>query len=323
MEVYNENPYHNMNESISINPTGQEAPPPQLKPSSFTRRRVVIGVIILLFCLLIPLGLYYSARKQVPADILLVSVGENKIYKSTVQKVAEEQYVPSAISQDVLKKFLDVAIERSVLDIEAKKLNIVISENEIDKELQKSGLGSLNRNVIRYKLLKEKIIASQIKSVEAYTIGFWIPSFDYPQKPEYETQRIEGKKALDEIEKKLKNEEIPLDVTAYIFERYEILQPMLALNGYIFRKTKDQTLFTTPKIYQINEKERDKSYTDKELFDILLTIQPNEVKTILRKDGSGGTVIKSVAVNREVGHSSYEEFLNAKKKELVKTYTSL
>lgn len=312
-----------MNESTSTNPTGQEVPPPQLKPSSFTRRRVVIGVIILLICLLIPLGSYYSARKQAPADILLVSVGENKIYKSTVQKVAEEQYVPSAISQDVLKKFLDVAIERSVLDLEAKKLNIIVSSAEINAYLTANHLSAKGSNIAKYVILKQKIIAIQTKNVSAYSIGFFFSSSTSSAKltPQQKTADVEN--ALNQAQAELAQAKSPFDVTKDLYNAYISVKPMVSLNGhtYFSNEIGNESFFVNPKIYTFNNADIQKlGYP--EFYTTLSTMKSGDVKQVIAPEGYGGNVIKVMSTNNG-GFTNYNDFLMQRKQALLKNIHSL
>ncbi len=296
----------------------QKASQPQPVPGRSNKKRFAIGIIILLIFLFAAFGLYSLTRKQVPADILLATVGNEKIYKSTVEKVAEEQYVPSAIDNVVLKRFLDVTIERLILNNEAKKLEIVVSDSEISNYLNENKLSEKAKLIAKYTLLKEKIITSQIKNVEAYTVGFWIPPYSYPQEPEFDLQRKEGESALSEIEQKLKAGETASAAASAAYLKYPRLQNILAVNGYLLKTVTEQSLITTPKEYVFSSENAGQIF-----YDTLFSLRNiGEVRKIQGEDGSGGSVIKLVAINSGMD-LGYEDWLNEKKKALVTMHNNL
>lgn len=304
------------------------------KPPMSKKPLFLIGGI-LIFLLLIG-GIFWSLQKgtfplsgtssqptPVP-NILLATVGDQKIYRNDVYKIAAEQYVPSAINNAVLKRFLDTAIERAILDITAKQMNITVSDAEVKTYLLASKLSDKSFNISKYMILKNKVMAAQVKNVQAYTIGFWLPPLSSPQKPEYAQERIDGQKALVDISQRLSNAEVPLSVTQYIYTTYPTLQSRLALNGYIFATTQNKSLMAQPKIFTFNASDLSKPYTNNALYDAAAAMIVNEVR-IVQQDpgaGSGGDVIK-VSTIQGTGYTNYNDFLQAKKKELAKNYNAL
>lgn len=316
-----------MNNSVSMNPTSQEiqttntsqeVSQPQPTSSRFTRKRFLIGVIILLICLLISFGLYYSTHRQASTDILLATVGNQKIYKSVVEKAAEEQYVPSAINNTVLKRFFDAVVERAILDNEAKKQGIVVSNNEIRNYLNKNKLSEKTKLIAKYNILKEKIITSQIRNVEAYTVSFWIPPYSYPQKSEFALQRKDGENALKEIEQKLKGGETASAAAHAAYIKYPMLQAILAVNGYLLKTVNEQSLITTPKEYVFSSEN-----TGQIFYDTLFSLRDiGEVKKIQGENGSGGSVVKLVTIHSGMD-LGYADWLSKKREALVTMHSNI
>lgn len=248
-------------------------------------------------------------------DVLLATVGNKEIYKSQVVALAREQYEQKAITNEVLQTFFNKLVEWTILDTEAENLGITVTDDEIT-ELAGEGATPSVRQATRYEILKDKIMNAQTTSVEANTIGFWIPSYDYPQEPEYETQRAEVAVALQDIMLKLKEGQTPLQVTEYASTQYPSL-PKLSLNGYIFAKTQDQALMEVPKTYVIGELDPESTSSDPDLYKALNTVKQGDVVVVMRNDGSGGSVAQIVGVTTG-GFATYDEFLAAKTAEWVK-----
>ena len=270
--------------------------PAEQKKTAF-RPSFAILIPVLFVLIIVAVAAWYLTFKSFE-NPLLATVAEEKLYKSTVEEIAKEQYVPSAINSDVIKLFLDIAVEREILDLEAKRLGIVIPLT-----------GSKQQH---YDVLKKKITAASIESVSAYEISFWVPPpADYPQKPEYEEIRQTGKIALDEAEEKLKNKENPLLVTQILYSKYPILQPILALNGYLLKSKTDDSIFSKPRTYTYDKRNAGQAF-----YDTLFSLQKGELKKSIWIDGSGGAVIQIISVNLGSG-LDYDEWLAVKKKELV------
>lgn len=302
----------------------------------FVRKRkmgFILGGVVILLVVLISFFVFSKKTQNVSQkvspnakDTLLVTVGDQKIYKSDVQKAAREQYVSSAIDNSVLQVFLDLLIEQKILDLEAAKLGITVSQAEIDSSIySKTASGSAkNTNLskfARYSVLKDKIMAKQVKSVSAYTIGFWIPPLSYPQKAEYVQKREDGRKALIEAEGKLKAGEKPLDTVKYMYSKYPILGEILSFNGYLMFRRTDESVFEKPAIYTFNQKDLEK-LNDPEFYNALQMMKEGEIRRIEKSDQSGGDLIQVVSVNGS-GFSNYDDFLATRKKELVKMESNL
>ncbi len=311
------------NQEIQATNIPQEDSQPQSTSSRITRKRFVIGLIILLICLLIPLGLYYSPHKQVPVDILLAAVGNQKIYKSAVEKAAEEQYAPSVINNTVLKRFFDIVVERAILDNEAKKLNITVSPAEINAYLTANHLSVKGSNIAIYAILKDKIIASQTKNVSAYSIGFFFSSgtSSANMAPQQKTASVEN--ALNQAQAELVKAKPPFDVAKDLYNAYVSVKPIVSLNGhtYFSNETGDESFFVNPKLYTFNNADIQKlGYP--EFYTTLSIMKNGDIKQVIASEGYGGNVIKVVAKSSG-GFTNYNDFLVKKKQELLKKIHSL
>lgn len=320
-------------EQAKLDEEGNPVENEQVKPKNSKKIIIIaaVGVLLILIgiLLLIPSQNLPFVQKPTPTpkpDVLLATVGDKQIYKSAVELAAREQYAQSAITLDVLKTFFPIVIERAILDYEAEKQKIIVTNQEIKNKVKElnpsqtqtpSQLKSLSTTA-RYLLLKNKIITTQIKSVEAYTIGFWIPPFSYPQKPEFTTQRLEGATALNEIDSRLKKGEEPLVIARSIDTKYPVLHEILAINGYLLKSLTDEKKAKTPRVYIY-----DKKNVGQPFFDTVFSLKtPGEIKKVEGKDGSGGSVIKLVSINK--GESfSYEDWIKKQTTDLVKIYKQL
>ena len=85
--------------------------------------------------------------------------------RDDVVKLALEQTLASGITTDVLKTFLNIAIELEILRSEAVAQKVEIPKFTTQKE--------------EFEYLKNKITEGKIKTVKAYTIAYWILSDGY------------------------------------------------------------------------------------------------------------------------------------------------
>jgi hypothetical protein len=177
----------------------------------------------------------------------------------------------------------------------------------------------------KYLVLKDKVSQAVTKNVKAYSIAFWVTSYDYPQKPEYDLQRADANKALDEIVTGFTTGKKISDIAATIYKKYPRLQDIMGVNGYIYTNKSDptDTIFTQPKNIILKEKNADGTrLIDADNFKALSTIKTGEVKKVIRQDGSSGIVFDAISVSSGT-YTSYDDFLADKRKTLVKLYKSL
>lgn len=300
---------------------------------SYSKRRpnlkklIIAGVILLVVIVGIVIYAVFNSQnsaeriaqeRHAAPDPLMAKVGDVEIYENDVVIAAQEQYNADAVTPEVMNTFLNLLIERAILDIEAEKLGITVSENEI---LVASGNSTeeVVRKQHRYSILEEKIMAAQVESIQAYMIGFWVrPVNDPHQMPIYAEQRRDGLLALTEAEARLRANEVPYDIAKSLYDKYPSLQPIWALNGYLMNSTEEEHLYTQPRIYTFDEDEL-AALKDDEVYNAMRTMNVDDVKRVMRSFGSGGVVMKVVdKTNGEF--SDYNEFMTARKKELISVY---
>lgn len=306
-------------------PSPVVAPPPvtTVPPSGKKKSKLIWLGVALVFLLVVVLGgivLFKPAKKLPPVpsqlDKVVAVVGDTTIRKNDVWKKAREQYTGSAINEEVLEQFKGILVERAILNTEAKKLGLSVTDDEVNVVVGDDA-SDLDRETAKYDLLKAKVMAQQIQSVEAYTIGFYIAGFEYPQTAETNQQRVDGSRALVEIERRMKANEDPIAITASIYNTYPTLRNSVALNSSLYRNGPDQAVFKNPKVIAVKAIDPKGLSFDPVFYNVLTSIKTGEVKKGERiVDGSGGFVMKAVKVN-STGFSTYEEFLNAKKREYV------
>lgn len=294
----------------------------------FTRfyNKKIFFALGIFFILLVPL-IFVLVMTQKSSDVLLATVGDKKIYKSTVEDTAREFYTPTAIDKKALKNSYDITVERALLDYEAATENITLSEKEIEEKaknmysIQSPSINENYYNAAKYTLIKERILAKNILSKEAYVISFWIPPFTYTQKPIYAEQREEGEQALNDAEQRFNNNDEPLTIAMDIFDTYPSLQNILLLNGYKIKNTRNRVVFEKPRLFTF-EKELLKELDDPEFYDALLETEPGSVKKVIKSDASGGTVIKVTSQNLGK-YISIKQLLEERKKQLVTVHQTL
>jgi hypothetical protein len=274
---------------------------------------VIIG--FLTFLLIAKNNTQKSSNKTSTAaanNPLLATVGSQKIYKSTVEKAASEEYDPNHLSNKVIKQYLEVVIERAILGIEADKQGITVTDADI-ADYKKQYPTIRNQNIIRFNIIKQKLIAKDVNYVDAFTIGYSIPPLnaDYVQTPENVQRRSLENSVGDEIVQKLEAQETPYDVTQQIYDQYPILQPVIGINGYIFENATDKALLQEPRRFIYNPE-----FAEQPLYQALFSQSPGEIKKYVWQDGSGMSVIQTITVHKS-STDSYKDWINTKKKELV------
>lgn len=310
---------------------------------------VMIGLIILVI-VIVGVSRYLSVNnlsfnRTETNDMkgeLLADVSGQKIYRGDVVKLAKEQYAGSNFDKKILENFFNLLVERKILDIEAPKLGIIVTDSEINtsiNQMQQSTINSTSssqtanlksskslENTIRYNLLKDKITAQVVKSIEVYTLGYWLipidqtPVMTEAKKQEIAIVRIEGKKALEEGLVMIKNGSSFVDTAKALYSKYPSLQSRLAINDYYFNSFKNDEnnyFLNTPKVYILNDYQKDKS-----LLSVLTNLKPGETTLYWPEDGSGGTIFKAISIS-DGSYDSYDLWLSAKKKEMVKIYNPI
>jgi len=269
---------------------------------------VALGILVVVVILVIvglsvvkkddarPKATNLPPKVEIPENVLLATVGDTKIMRDDVVKLALEQTLASGITTDVLKTFLNIAIELEILRSEAVAQKVEIPKFTTQKE--------------EFEYLKNKITEGKIKTVEAYTIAYWIPSDGYPQEPLFDEQRKITPEVIAEAKKLLNQGEDPLVVANSIYDKYPILQSVLAFNGGQMKQAKEKNIpfESAPRVYEFVEAEGT-FYLQEKLF----AMSDNQIEGYSWPDGSGAAIIKVEKINRGEA-TNYENWMNEKKK---------
>lgn len=260
---------------------------------------LLLGVLVLVLLASIKKAPVGKAPPPDPANVLLATVGNKKIYRNDVKAIALEQYAFSALNSKVLKTSLDIAIERAILDDQATIKKIIIEKG--------------NSKLQYYENLKDTIIAREIGTVTANMLSFWVPAFHdiYPQKPEYQQMRdLEPTVFADAIQQLQKGGNT-YDIGKSILEKYPVFTPQLGVNSYILSKVTDLSLMQKPVIYQylVND-------SNKLLLDTMFAMNKGQIKILVWPDGEGAAVIQVVDKNN--GEKiTYDNWLKDKEKKVI------
>lgn len=310
------------NQIPTANPQqGFNTPIPQ-RPNNFISKKIVIALIFIFIIIITSTAIFFITEKsrknttqRIP-DTLLAKVGEEPIYKSMVERAAREQYAPSAINKKVMQQFLNTLIEQKILSMEAKKNGITMSPAESS---QINNAPSSYKNRVRYEIIKRKITEKLVTYRTGYTIGYWIPSKAENKDPSVETLRLQGPKMLEEAAALLRKNIIVKDVAQYIYSKYPLVQPRLAVNGYIYSANTNgnSSLFSKPQIFY----DGDKKYYGKYFYDALYSMKQGEVKVAASSE-TDANVILLISINN-AKYSNYKDFISQKTKEYVKYINAL
>lgn len=288
------------------------------------------GVIVLLFIVSLFLPNQMTPSKSKPqqnTNQLIALIGDHPVYASEVKAVASEQYLPSAINQTALNSAFNTLAERYILDKEAIKLGLVVSNQEIIDYLKSEGYDTTQtipksiKESTKYAILTNKISVRILESREAYSFGFYTASYADEQQAGYtsdekaliERQRAQSPQALSEVVQKLQTGEAPLVIAHEIYDKYPDLQPLFSLNGYVLQSVTDVSFLKQPKIYDELEKNINQPF-----FQDIFSMKVNQIKQVNVSDGSGGYVIQLKKINPGIAQS-YDDWLKTQKK-LIKTY---
>jgi len=204
----------------------------------------------------------------------------------------------SAITDELIGEFLPKTIERVILDIEAEQKGISLNiENRIDY----------------YEALKAEVVKGEITEIEAYDINWWIPPPpDYEQIPEFIQQRADTNAAVPIITNRLRNGQTPNEILADIIVQYPSLKGIIGINGGQYAATEDKSIFNAPRTHYYEEADQQKFF-----YQELFQMEEGEIEGFVWPDGSGGSIIQVLSVQRGE-NISYTEWLKQKEAELVR-----
>ncbi len=304
---------------------------------------ILIGIIFAIL-ILFSITIFILTKKTSPkkpasstintsSDKLIATIGNQKIYRSDVYNLAKKQYSEDAINEQVLKTFYNLIVERKILDIEASKLGIKVTEQEAVLAAREN-LASKN-DVIeqtytvqkRYDLLKEKIMSKSIKSRTAFSVDFWTAGSSYDQqeisasdKQKATKIQSQAKKAFPQIEALIKQGTAPIDAVKKIMtnSKFSDLNNIIAVNGYIVSLTANQEVMKKPRIYTVD----DKISLGNSFYDFLFSLKKGDVRTIFSEDGAIGKIFKVTDLSN-FPFDNYQQWLQKKQAENLKIISSI
>lgn len=278
----------------------------------------IIGILVLVIGVLSLVvvsrnsGKLGNNQSSQTSDPLLATVGNQKIYKSTVEKAASEQYDPNSLTNKVIKEYLQVVVERAILGIEADKQGITVTDTDIaDYKLKYPAIR--NQNTIRFNIIKEKLIAKDVNYVDAFAVGYSIPplSEEFLQTPENVERRALENTVGDVLVQQINAGTTPLDAAQGVFDQYPVLQPVLGVNGNILETVEDTASLEDPRRYFYDKRNQGQPF-----YEALFNQQPGAAQKHVWEDGAGMMVIQIINAHKS-STDTYKDWINTKKKELV------
>ncbi len=304
----------------------------QNKPQEFypkgarVNRKIVLSAIVLIMVITIPLTVFVARQPQstqsgaaqelTPDTVIAVFNGQN-ILEKDLETVALEQYDGGSIDREVLKDSLDILIERKILEQEKSSKGIAVTDEEVAAKVEEE----FDQNQAVYEVLKDKITKTQTKNWQVYTIGFWVPAgndLDNLTNQEKDTRKKrldDGLKALDVAQNQFSSQKTVLSIAKDLAKKYPSLTEILGVNGYLLQDADNDNEedYTNPRIYTF-----EKSNKGQPFFDDLYSMKnAGQIKKVLNSSNSGGNVIKLVKANTNAQFDNYEDWLSAKKKNIV------
>jgi hypothetical protein len=295
------------------------------------------GLIILLVLLfiLVPLVLVFVAHpvKQNPtgnvngkaqtltltANTELATFNGAPIYVSDLNTLALEQYRTSGaknLTLNDLSILLNVYVERKIMD----KQNLGDVSAQITQVEKTTGLTG---NLAKYEAMREKFIATVMKSWSVYSIDFWLtPVEDLKQaNPQRQQQSADVNNALDFAKTQLQTGASVYNVATQIVKNYPSVAQSLAVNSLTFNSpTNNNANWNNPMVYYYN-----KSNIDNPFYKTLYTMTDISPVTKVLNDGNmGGHVIKIVKINNPNGIlDNYQNWLKNQESSLIITNNAL
>lgn len=267
-----------------------------------------------------------AATPNYPAGTVAAVHGQ-AITKDYLRRKALEQYKADAITDEVLKIILDKEIERLLLEKEAAKQGIITSDSDVTEHVRRLfNQDELTPALLEqgeYQLLKETVSKSVSKTREAFTIGFWLPpeEYDVPvssaKQREVASQRQVASQVVAKAKQRLAQNEEPLQIARDLLQEYPVLEPILAVNGYLLATTENEELLTNPILYTYSDTNNKNPF-----FPVLFSLKPGQVKEVTTPSSSGALVIKVTAAT-DGNSASYEAWLAGQKQNSVQIISSL
>lgn len=291
------------------------------------KKYLFAGLLAIVLLAGVALGVFLTRQQQsinqhaanTATTDAVATVDNQPITLSDLRTIAKRQYKDSAIDSSVLKDTLDDLLIQRLLQNEAKKRGIVVSQSEVTGQAQlisASDSASLPQGVMdaaQEQTLKDKITRAVATTRDAYTIGFWVPPANYnapmtaQDKQTAAKQRGIRDQVLNDIQQQLTEGTEPLQIAQTIMQTYPILSPILSVNGYLLEKNPPEELLTQPVLYDLQQ-----SRSKNPFFATLFTMQAGDIKQVISPSNGGGFVIKVTAATTGQ-YNSFQDWLTANK----------
>lgn len=271
-----------------------------------SKRIVIAGITVLIFLIAITIALVFLFRQggqatlppPPPENLLLATVADQPIYRDDVVEIALEQILASGITNEVILQYLDITIERAILDYVAQQRQLQIPETANKLEY--------------YENLKETVVQGSVSEITAYDISWWIPPPpEYEQRPEFTIQRADTVLAVPQIVAGLQSGQTPNQIVQQIIIDYPSLAPIIGINGGLYNLTGDKSLFDQAKLHYY-----DTQNSQIPFFNELYSMNEGEIEGFIWDNGSGAAVIHLTNLIRGEG-LDYEQWLAEQYSQLV------
>lgn len=263
-----------------------------------------------------------AATPTIPPGTVALVRGE-AITKDFLRQKALEQYKPEAITDEVLAIMLENEIEKRLVEQQAQKEQINMSDAA---SVEQANLLYPNEETLtpamlaqgRQLLLKDAVSKRLSRTREAYTIGFWIPPDKYggPLTPSQQqtilAQRRVVPQFISEVKQRLEAGEAALVIAQDMLKKYPVLQPILAVNGYLLDRTENTELLTTPVLYTYSDQN-----ASTPLFATLFSLQKGQIKEAQSPTSTGALIIKVVSAS-DGQFENYKAWLETQKQQAVR-----
>ncbi len=303
---------------------------------SLVNKKWPLAILLLLVVIPIWASLYPQQKVLIVENKPVADVGGKLVYLKDIQQTAREENSSATMTSEVLRTAFEALSEQILLDMEANNLQFTISDEDIKESLKpdvqsldqptptEKELSAYEKKIARYNLIKEKVTKASLESREAYSIGFdLIPYSDNKERYTrdelnfFEMQKDSINKVLPMIRKRLIGGEIFLSLARSIYNNYPYLQKIMKVNEYFIRSTNSENLIRDPRLYIY-----DKTKVGNVFFDTIFSLEVNQAKLIFEQNTPSGYVIQVKTIHNE-GIHTYEDWLDMKKKELVRKYISI
>lgn len=298
--------------------------------SDFTLKKVAVFLLLGLVLFAIPLTVYLAQRQQntksranvVSEDTVVALINGKQITKAQVREVAEESNHPEDVTSDILKNALLVIEEREILDNAKNKLGIEIDSSWVDELIDEG----YTEEEAKYQVLKNQVILKAVKSRSALTIQFWntpeagFANLTNAEKELARKQLSDGNAALSEAETAFVRGDDPLEIGESLIEKYESLDPVLAVNGVLISglSNSERDAVSHPQIYQFGD-----SGLDQETQSALFKMKEKEVGIVSNTATNRGGIVFKVVTANDTGANTYDQWYTQQKSSLVQNLNLL